>query len=363
MKKVLFVIPSLNGGGAERFVSILSSHLASKGYNVRVLMFEEMTPFYKLDERITLKSIGYRINRTSRMQSVIQIAWNVLCRSVIAVKREIQDFSPDIVIPFLPQADIAVYLASKTKRSYKIICSERNDPHERSFVTQTILKKIYKHADALVCQSETVATYYSQIPKEKKQVIGNPVDPLLIPEVCPESDALKIVSAGRLDFQKNFSLLINSFADCINLIPQDTNLIIYGEGREREQLAKLAKDRGVASRVFLPGQNKNLLSSIKDASLFVMSSDFEGFPNALLEAIVVGLPVISTDFPTGTARTLIGKQNGLIVPVGDQKELSNAIVTLMNNKEQRTEMRAANRTMLGTYSIEEISHKWEFLFS
>lgn len=362
MKKVLFVIPSLSGGGAERFVSILSSHLAAKGYNVRVLMFEEMTPFYKLDERIILKRVGYRIDRTSRMKSVIQIAWNVFCRSVIAVKKEIRDFSPDIVIPFLPQADIAVYLASKTKRSYKIICSERNDPLERSFAMQTFLKKIYKHADTLVCQSETVAAYYSTIPKENKQVIGNPVDPLLIPEACPESEALKIVSAGRLDFQKNFSLLINSFADCINRIPQDTKLIIYGEGREREQLEKLVRDRGVESRVFLPGQNKNLLSSIKDASLFVMSSDFEGFPNALLEAIVVGLPVISTDFPTGTARTLIGEKNGLIVPVRDQMALSNAIATLMNNKKQRTEMREINRTMLSTYSIEAIALKWERLF-
>lgn len=362
MKKVLFVIPSLSGGGAERFVSILSSHLAAKGYNVRVLMFEEMTPFYKLDERITLKSVGYGIDRTSRIKSVVQIAWNVLHRSVIAVKKEIQDFSPDIVMPFLPQADIAVYLASKTKRSYKIICSERNDPLKRSFVTQSLLKKIYKHTDILVCQSETVATYYSSIPKEKKQVIGNPVDPLLIPEACPESEALKIVSAGRLDFQKNFSLLINSFADCINLIPQDTKLIIYGEGREREQLEKLARDRGVDSRVFLPGQIKNLLFSIKDAALFVMSSDFEGFPNALLEAMVVGLPVISTDFPTGTAKTLIGESNGLIVPVGDQTALSNAIVTLMNNKKQRIKMRAANRTMLGAYSIATISQKWEMLF-
>ena len=362
MKKILFIIPSLSGGGAERFVSLLSSHFATKGYEVRVLMFEEMTPFYKLDERVVVKSVGYKIDRTNRIKSVVQIAWNVFHRAVVAVKKEIKDFLPNIVIPFLPQADIAVHLASKGKRKYKIICSERNDPLQRSSAMQMLLKKIYRKTDFLVCQSETVAKYYSNVPNEKKRVIGNPVDPNLIPEASLESNELKIVSAGRLDFQKNFSLLINSFADCIDLIPENTKLIIYGEGREREQLKKLAKDRGVDSSVFLPGQNKNLLLSIKDAALFVMSSDFEGFPNALLEAMVVGLPVVSTDFSTGTARTLIGEKNGLIVPVRDQKALSNAIVKLMNNKEQRAKMRTANRMMLKTYSIETIAHEWEMLF-
>ena len=362
MKKLLFVIPTLSGGGAERFVSNLSNHLAKKNYEICILIFEDMKPYYDLDEKILVKSLGCKVERGSRFKARLQIAWNILYRTVKFVRKEIKSFQPDVVMPFLPQADISCYLASSKRRKYKLICSERNDPNERFWAVRKILGYIYKKSDMLVCQSNKVVDYYQSVDESKKVVIANPVDPRIIPSFVSTESSPRIVSAGRLDFQKNYSLLINAFADAYPFLPKDTSLTIYGEGPERSQLEKLAVKKKMNNNIHFPGLSNNLLNEISDAALFVLCSDFEGFPNALLEAMVVGLPVISTDFRTGTARTLIGEMNGSIIPVGDQHKLCETIIEYMSDKSKRTKIRLNNRMLLEKYSVNTIAQKWESLF-
>ncbi|MDO5293779.1 MAG: glycosyltransferase [bacterium] len=359
--KILIVIPTLSSGGTERFASNLANYFSYKDHKVKILKFENKEPFYDLNSDIEVVSVGYSINRKNRIYSIMSIAINVLYKSTRFVRHIVKNSQPDIVIPFLPQADIAVYLSGMRSEKFKIICSERNDPTKRSKVMQIILKKIYRNADILVCQSKKVKEFYNCVSNDKKIVIANPIDPNLIPTQVEENSCPVIVGVGRLDYQKNFSLLIDSFSVALKYIPPETQLIIYGEGRLREKLESQVRELNLIDNVKFPGICNDLFNKIKDASLFVMSSDYEGFPNALLEAMVLGLPVISTDFPTGTARELITIENGRLVEVGNNVQMKNAIVELMNDTKTRKKMRENNRRMLEKFTIDNIAKKWNEL--
>lgn len=144
-----------------------------------------------------------------------------------------------------------------------------------------------------------------------------------------------IATAGRLSAQKNFGLLINAFADIAEDFP-DYSLEIYGEGEKRSELEALAEKRGVAHRVKMPGYTTSLGEKIQDVTLFVLSSDYEGMPNALMEAMALGLPCISTDCPVGGPRCLIKcGLNGVLVPINDARALSSEITKVLQNSSYR----------------------------
>lgn len=356
--KVQFVIPSLSGGGAERIVTNLANALCRENHTINIILLENKKVFYTLEDKIQVQHPDYKINRNNRMISLIQIAANILLRLPTYIEQETNKFNPDVIISFLPYADIAVFLSGIHKKGYKIVFSERNDPTRRSVFMQQLLKYIYTKANVFVCQSEKVAEFYDGIDQKSKVVIPNPVERKNIPDAVEEGEKHRIVAAGRLDTQKNFQLLIDSFSDVCEQLPSDATLTIYGEGGLRSSLEEYVKSKKLFNKVFLPGATKTLLHEIKDASLFVMSSDYEGFPNALLEAMVVGLPVVSTDFWSGTARELIKKENGRLVAVGNKQELSNAIAELMKDKALRMEMRKENRKLLDKYALETIIQEW-----
>ena len=266
------------------------------------------------------------------------------------------EFEPDCVVSFLVETDILTYLATKRNKNVIKVFSERNDPTARNKVKQLLLKKIYKTSDLFVCQSKKIYDYYSYIPASKKVVIPNPLDETYLPDPELNEKNHNVVSVGRLFKQKNFKLLIESFLRSIDKLPKDSKLIIYGDGPLRQELQTMIDSTENNNRVKLAGAIKNALEAVKDSALFVLPSDYEGFPNALLEAMAVGLPVVSTDFYTGVAKELIGEQNGIIVPVGDIDAMSEAIVKIMNNN--RKEMRRKNVLVRNKYNLKKIGDLW-----
>ena len=166
-----------------------------------------------------------------------------------------------------------------------------------------------------------------------------------------------MVGVGRLLEQKNFPLLIRAFAR----LPEqfsDYTLEIYGGGRLEERLQKQIDELGFSDRIRLMGVKKSVMRYIADAALYVMSSDYEGFPNALAEAMASGIPVISTDFATGVARDLIKKENGMVVPVGDEDALLAAMVNMLSREDEWEDMSRANRALLETLSEENVMAQW-----
>ncbi len=354
--KILLLIPRMNNGGAERVMSHIANELCENA-NVKLLTFVGNTSFYKLNKKVYYKSLDFKLNTKNKFTRYISMMKNFML-AVNLTKKEVKEFKPDIIISFLFEADLIMYLIRKylKESNIKWITSERNDPFNRTFIRKFLEKKIYKECDVFVCQGKKVYDYYSFL--QEKYIIPNPLyTSNLVDTVC-EADAFKICAVGRLMPQKNFSMLINAFNQAKGKLPNNASLTIYGEGILRGQLEQQIKNLGLTEQVFLPGASHNIFEDIRDSAIFIMSSDFEGFPNALLEAMALGLPVISTDFPTGIAKELISDLNGIVVPCGDVERMKQAIIILANDKEKREFMRKRNLYVREKYDIENVIKLW-----
>ena len=166
-----------------------------------------------------------------------------------------------------------------------------------------------------------------------------------------------MVSVGRLRKQKNLSMLLRAFSR----LPEkfaDFDLEIYGGGNLEEELQEEIKNLGLSGRAKLMGVKKNVMHYIADSALFVMSSDYEGFPNALAEAMATGLPVISTDFSTGVAGDIVKAENGIVIPVGDENALVEAMKKMLSEEEKWEQMSLENRKLLDILSENNVMEMW-----
>jgi glycosyltransferase involved in cell wall biosynthesis len=346
----------MGGGGAERVVSLLANSLATEENTVSLLTIVGGESFYPLKENVVYKSIGASISKKNFFIRAISKAV-FFPKALIHIHRELKRGKYDVVISMLPETDILVGLCKTFGLKFRHVCSERNDPTKRSRLRLFILSRIYKKSSLFVCQGKRVFDFYKKVPENVKCVIPNPVDGAGLPERT-DNITKRIVAVGRLDAQKNFPLLINSFTRVAKHFP-DYKLDIYGEGTERKTLEALIARNNMQEKIVLNGAKKNVKELISDAELFVMSSNYEGFPNALLEAMAIGLPVISTDFPTGIASELISNENGIVVPTGDEDAMVKAIEGLLSNKDLAYLMGKNNREKCKNYYVENIIKEWK----
>lgn len=358
--RILMMIPSMGSGGAERVFATLANELSIRGYEINIITLTSSVCFYRLLPDVKIISAGYEINRKNKLTTFYSMSINGI-RSLNFIRKQIKKCNPDIILSFLTHTNILALITHIFNRNLPIIISERNDPRQRNIIVQLITKYSYPLADYLVCQSEKVVEFFPKKTQKNIKIIPNPINLDSIVLHSPEKRRKAIVAIGRLFPQKNFSLLINSFNDIKEEFPNYT-LEIFGEGFLREKLQKQIDELNLNNRVFLMGVKKNVMEYVYDAELFVMSSNFEGFPNALVEAMASGLPVISTNFSTGVAKELIKEENGLVVPVGDQKELSNAIRKILSDKMLRKKMSSNNRKIINMLSTKKIIEKWIQLF-
>lgn len=354
-KRILFVLPRMGGGGAERVTALVANALSDQGNDVMIYTLVGGESFYPLDPALGYDSVNITVSRKNRLTTYVSEAVS-LPKAFFKIRDLIKKGNFDIVISFLAETDIIVGACKWTGLKFAHVCSERNDPTRRSSGQLKILNSIYKKASLFICQSKMAADFYKEVPDDIKVVIPNPVSPEGLPQRA-EHLSKRVAAIGKLMDQKNFPLLIKSFAKVSKDFPE-YRLVIYGEGERRPQLEELIDSLGMRDRIDLPGASKHVQQDIADAELFVMSSDYEGFPNVLLEAISIGLPVISTDFATGIARELITDENGLIVPIGDEDKMAEAIRFMMSNDELRYNMGKANRKKAEKYYTPEIIKQW-----
>ena len=354
-KKILFVLPRMGGGGAERVTALIANVLCEQGNEVTIYTLVGGDSFYPLNSAIHYESVGISVNRKNRMATFVSEG-TALPKSYFKIRNMIKHGQFDVVFSLLVETDILVGACKWTGLQFRHVCSERNDPTRRSEKLLKILNSIYKKASLFVCQSRMVSDFYKDVPERIKVVISNPINPEGLPE-RPDSLTKRVVAIGKLMDQKNFPLLIKSFAKVSGKYPEYV-LDIYGEGERRPQLEALISQMEMNQKIHLKGASKQVQEDIADAELFVMSSDFEGFPNVLLEAIAIGLPVISTDFATGIARELVGEDNGIVVPVGNVDKMAAAIDALLDNEELRHRMGQRNKEKAKKYYTKEIIQQW-----
>lgn len=356
--KYLFVIPALNAGGAERVIVTLANDFAKKNNEVTILTFNKSDSFYNVDENVKIHGLKVDIS-SKKWIRFLTIPFKELSR-IVRMHYFIKEYKPDLILSFLFTTNIMSVILHLINRR-PLIVSERNDPSSYNYLVKMACKYMYPLADCIVCQGENVKTFFSK-GKEKVKVIPNPINKSSIPIVYSEKKNKVVVAVGRLIPQKNFSLLIDSFSDISSLFPDHT-LEIYGKGPLENQLKKKIQDLGMTHRIKLMGEKKNVMHFIQNSELFVMTSNFEGFPNALVEAMASGLPVISTNFASGIAKEYISdNENGLVVPIQNRESLTKAMVTILSDKDLRETMSKNNKKILEELHGDIVFEKWNNLF-
>ncbi|MFU1993389.1 glycosyltransferase family 4 protein [Priestia megaterium] len=344
-KRIVFLIGSMRRGGAERVISILANHYVRNDWYVDILTLLDNTNDYKLDNRINVISIAEE--GKSRIKQFP--TWLKSIRRYISINK------PDRVVSFIARINI-ITLLSCIGLKQKILISERNDPRAdgRSSIITLATKVLYPLADRVVFQTHWAKACFSKKIQNNSIIIPNPVNVEL--EVSKNTKKKKIIAVGRLVAQKNHKLLIRAFKLVHDKFPQ-YDLYIYGEGHLREELTSLIKEQGIEQSVFLPGQVANIHEKMAESEIFVLSSNYEGLSNALLEAMSIGLPVVSTNC-AGSNEVIRDRENGLMISKGSERELVDAISQLITDAELREKIASGAIEDSKNFKKEKVLKQW-----
>ena len=250
-------------------------------------------------------------------------------RRICNMRKVFKQNRDSILVAFGPDAAFFAVIA-KWGLSMKLIASERNDPS--LFGNGTVRKFAYPRSDRIVFQTEDAKNYFPQKIQRKSEIIANPISDNLI-EPYEGIRKKTVVCVGRLEKQKNHHMMIQAFAGFTKKYPEYT-LHLFGKGSLQEELEQFSIQLGISKKVIFEGFRSDVLSQIRDAGMYILSSDYEGISNALLEAMALGLPVISTDCPIGGSRMCIeNEKNGLLVPVKNVNDLTRAMRRLSDDSE------------------------------
>ena len=323
--KILFCIGSMSKGGAERVISNLTNHLADKN-DVYIVATKIKNIAYTLNKNIRIMTLE---NREDKKQNFIIKNF----KRIKALNKYIEEIRPDIIISFLPEPSYRILLLKILKRKLKVIVSVRNDPkiEYKTRLNKFVMKILYPLANGFVFQTQEAKEYFSKKIQNKSTIIPNPINKEFIVTPYDGKRDKTIVTVGRLEEQKNHKLLIEAFSNIEKDYPE-YKLLIYGSGSKEEELKQYVKGIGLIDKVEFKGNVNNVKEEIYKSGMFILSSNYEGMPNALIEAMALGLPVISTDCPCGGPRFLIeNSKNGILVPVGKKQEMTEAIKYVLEN--------------------------------
>ncbi len=339
-------------------LSLLANEWANKGWEVVILTMEDGTakPFYPLADSIELRPLDLKKESNSFVSA---IANNV--KRVRVLRRTIKEIRPDVLISFLDTANSLSIMATRSL-GVPVIVSERTDPSRRSLgrLWGRIRDLSYPRADLIVFQSQGVLDWFPPKVRARGVVIPNPVPPPPpVAEGVPrESAPNRIVALGRLSPVKGFDVLLTAFAAASARVP-DWVLDVYGEGPERKALQRMVSELGMGERVRFPGITNRPFDVLREAKLFVLPSRAEGFPNALVEAMACGLPVISTDFGCAAKNIIEDGVDGILVPPEDADALAAALVRLMSDPDERSRLGANACRIVQRFSTEKVLAMWE----
>ncbi len=344
MGKITFVIGGMSRGGAERVISILANHYAESEWQVDIVLLLLNKVEYELANKIRL------IDMTRKTQNKISGAphW------VLSFRKYVKENNPDIIVSFVARINVVVLLATLGMNK-KIIISERNDPSMdgRSRFLDFATKVLYKKAKKIIFQTRRAASHFAGGILNNSVIIPNPIS---VKCTAQENTKHKIVSVGRLAPQKNHKMLIDAFAEVTKKHPE-YQLWIYGEGTSRSELeAKIQKLR-LEDKVFLPGNISDIHQEISDAEMFVLSSDYEGLSNALLEAMMMGIPCISTTC-AGSDEYIKDSYNGLLVPIGNAGKMEAAIKRLIEDDDFRRRIGEVGKKSVEQCDSQIVMKKW-----
>ncbi len=356
---IAMLIGALTKGGAERVLVNLADYFVEKGYQVTMVTQYQKDNEYPLNEKVKRvisdispeETTGNRLINFKRRFCKLRNIW----------KAE----RPDVILSFIGKNNMMAILTSRFLK-IPVAVSVRAEPGEEYYNSwmRFMAKHLFAWADGVVLQTRRCFDFFPEKVRRRAVILKNPVSAAFFRErYIGERDKI-IVAVGRVDENKNHELIIRAFSEIAEEFP-DYKLVIYGEGDCREKLTGLVKDMGLSRQISLPGSIDNVAETIYKARIFVLSSNTEGVPNTLIEAMVMGLAVISTDCPCGGPADLIENgKNGILCPVGDVAAMREGLRELLKDEEIADRLGTSAAKTALAYQPENVYGAWEkFLLS
>lgn len=364
--KILFFVSSMHAGGAERVAATLSSAWARRGDSVTLVptYTKKGTCFYHLNPAVRLVWLADRMSWLGRKTLPSLSKW-------FTIRRLIREVQPDVIVSFLTNVNVVVLSATRAMKVPVIVCERTNPAFSSSAgaALKRLRRALYPRATTIVLQSrDSVDVFRGMVPGLKDvAVVPNPlppnIDEVRQPEMVAWPRRYRLLGMGRLVPSKRFGDLIQAFAALAEAYPE-WDLVIWGEGPERTALEQLIQATGLASRISLPGRTEQPWEEVIKADAFAMTSEVEGFPNVLLEAMALGRACVSVDCPSGPREISEDGKYALLTPLGDQAALCKALEQLMSDPTLRDVMgRRAAASVRERYGLPGILDQWDAVFA
>lgn len=397
--RIVIVIDSLNGGGAERIMCLMSNYWADKGWTVTALASHQAkrAPFYILSPKVHFHDLDVQgpartLNRLLKgkpksnsndsvaprdsnaetndqpggLKKLLRpIVWRTeTLYALLKLRIAIKKAKPQIVLSFLDHLSVLTIM-SMTGLRIPVVAYEQVDPHnhELNEFWVRMRHKFYPRATKVVVQTRAGAKYFREDVQPKIVIIPNPV---IIPPQRSETEILPfrpgrkcLIGVGRLHTQKGFDFLLEAFQGLVEEFPE-WDLFIFGEGDERASLTAQIELLGLKDRAVLAGTTGRPIDAMKLSDVFVLSSRFEGFPNVLCEAMAAGCTVVSYACPTGPDEIIRDGIDGVLVPqVGDIAGLQEGLRRVMRDEALRKQLSEAATDIQRRFPLEVVMKMWE----
>lgn len=355
-KHIAFYIGSLNKGGAERVFVNLAEYFQKEGCQVTMITQYQKENEYELPAGVTRvisdltpeEEGGRLANFVNRFKKL---------------RRIYKEYAPDLVLSCIGKNNFMSMAAAFLQKT-KTVISVVADPKEEYYNApmRLLANLMFPFADGAVFQTTDAVAWFSKPVQKKAVILKNSLNSaFLLPRFEGERKK-EIVAVGRMDKNKNQRMLLNAFAKIADRFPDHT-VTIYGKGELKEALAGEARQLGIGSRVNLPGTTTDVPGAIRQSEVFVLTSNSEGMPNTLLEAMALGLPCISTDCPCGGPKDLIQSgENGFLVPVGDADALAETLALLLGDKALQEKVGKEAWKLQESYTPEKVNSQWKEYF-
>lgn len=385
---IAMYIGSLKKGGAERVMANLAVYFFEQGYRVTLVTTYLARDEYEV-EHAAWKAVpagaegAVLVSDTEENPAWVDLKGgekNGIQRVFSALLKDEQEgrlknftkrkeklrkiwkqLKPDVVLSFIGKNNIMA-LSTATREDIKVVVSVRADP-EMEYNTKGLkagMLATFGKAAGIVVQSTGARDYFPGFLRRKCTILPNALNPAFIRKRYVGDREKSIVMVGRLDENKDQSLVMRCFADMTKDAFKDYKLILYGDGPDRQKLQRLSVSLGIEKRCEFAGSVKHVAEHIEKASLFILASRQEGMPNALIEAMSLGLPCISTDCPCGGPGDLINNnENGILVPVSDEKSMKEAMIKVLSDPELADKLGQNATKVQDFYKPEVTNLKWK----
>lgn len=355
-RKIAFHLNCLEQGGAERVVSNLADQFAKEGYEVLIATEWYGENEFQIDKRIRRVHVGLKEtdqNKCRIMQFMLRIKY---------LREFMKKEKPDILIAFAQRANYRALMAS-CLTGIPVLISIRTDPvgHYDARSDKLQIPLLFPRAAGCVFQTQGQKEFFAPYLQENSRIILNPLNDKYIGVPKPEKRVKEVVQSGRLVDFKNQPMLLKAFIDVHRKHP-DYVLKIYGGDSldgTKEILEDIIEQNHAEAYIKLMGASDSLEKQLTDAAVYAFSSDWEGMPNALLEAMALGLPIVATDCPCGGPGTVIQNGvNGLLIPIKDQKALEEGINQLIENQEYAQQLGEKARDIADIANAGAVYEQW-----